>query len=152
VRTIGNVLWFLLGGILMGLGWLLAGVIAFITIVGIPWARSCFVIGVFAFFPFGKEAISRNELTLREDLGTGPLGCLGNIVWFVLFGWWLALGHLISAAALILTIIGIPFAIQHIKLAALALSPVGKTVVTIEEASAARQFNASEKISKMGNK
>lgn|SRR5690554_444182 len=152
MRTIGNILWFILGGIIMGLGWWLAGVIAFITIIGIPWARSCFVIGLFSFFPFGKEAIARDELTQKEDVGTGPLGCLGNVLWFILFGWWLALGHLISAAALILTIIGIPFAIQHIKLAALALSPVGQTVVPIEVAAAARQQQAAETVNKLRRK
>src|SRR5690606_40496172 len=63
MRTLGNILWFVLGGVIMGLGWWLAGAIAFISIIGIPWARSCFVIGRFSFFPFGQEAIDREELT-----------------------------------------------------------------------------------------
>jgi uncharacterized membrane protein YccF (DUF307 family) len=137
MRAIGNLLWFVLGGFLMGLGWMLAGLLMAISIVGIPWARSCFVFGEFCFFPFGREAISRDELTGREDLGTGALGLVGNVVWFLFAGWWLALGHLTSAVACAVTIIGIPFAVQHLKLAFCALAPVGKTVVTKEVAARA---------------
>ena len=86
MRAIGNFLWFILGGFLMGLAWWLAGLIALVTIVGIPWARASFVIGQFSFFPFGKEAISRKELHQEDDIGTGTLGLLGNIVWFVFAG------------------------------------------------------------------
>ena len=152
MRTLGNILWFIFGGAIMGLGWWLAGLVAFITIVGIPWARSCFVIGLFSFFPFGQEAIARDELTQREDIGTGALGCLGNVLWFVFFGWWLALGHLVSAVAMFITIIGIPFGIQHVKLAAIAISPIGKTIVSKEVAAAARMHNAQDSISRMRRK
>lgn len=130
MRTIGNIFWFVLGGFLMGLGWWLAGLLAAITIVGLPWAKACFVIGQFAFFPFGKEAVSRKDLTQQEDIGTGALGLVGNVIWFVLAGWWLAIGHLVSALACFVTIIGIPFGIQHIKLALIALAPIGKTIVS----------------------
>ena len=99
MSTLGNILWFVLGGFFMGLGWWLAGALAFLSIIGIPWGRACFVIGQFTFFPFGKEAIDREELSGKRDIGTGVLGLLGNIVWFVLAGWWLALGHLMSAVA-----------------------------------------------------
>ncbi len=126
----------------MGLAWWLAGAIAFITVIGIPWGRACFVIGRFSFFPFGKEAISRDELTQKKDIGTGGLGLLGNIIWFVFAGIWLALGHLASAIVNFITIIGIPFAIQHLKLAGIALSPIGKTIVTKEVAASARAANA----------
>ncbi|MBC8414108.1 MAG: YccF domain-containing protein [Nitrospira sp.] len=142
MRTIGNILWFILGGLIMGLAWWLAGAIAFITVIGIPWGRACFVIGRFSFFPFGKEAISRDELTQKKDIGTGGLGLLGNIIWFVFAGIWLALGHLASAIVNFITIIGIPFAIQHLKLAGIALSPIGKTIVTKEVAASARAANA----------
>jgi uncharacterized membrane protein YccF (DUF307 family) len=124
-----NLIWFVCGGLVMGLGWWLAGLVAAITIVGLPWARSCFVIGTFSFWPFGREAISRRELTGRADLGTGPLGLLGNVIWFLLAGWWLAIGHLTSALACFVTIIGIPFGLQHIKLALIALAPIGLQVV-----------------------
>ncbi|ALT76664.1 YccF domain-containing protein [Paucibacter sp. KCTC 42545] len=130
MRTIGNILWLILGGFVMGLGWWLAGALAFITIVGIPWGRACFVIGQFAFLPFGREAVDRASVTGQQDIGTGPLGLLGNIIWFVFAGVWLAMGHLVSALACFITVIGIPFGIQHLKLAVLALMPIGKTIVT----------------------
>ena len=142
MRTIANVIWFLFGGIWMGLGWCAAGLLAAISIVGIPWARSCFVFGGFCFAPFGRDAISRRELTGRDDLGTGTLGLIGNVLWFVFGGWWLALGHVLSAVACIVTIIGIPFGFQHLKLAACALAPIGKTVVLKEVAEEARRRNA----------
>jgi len=142
MRTIGNVLWFVFGGFIMGLGWWLAGLLMLISIVGIPWVRSCFVFGTFCFFPFGNEAIDRKELTGKDDLGTGVLGLIGNVVWFVFAGWLLALGHVISALANFVTIIGIPFGIQHLKLAACALAPVGMTIVSKEEAAEARRRNA----------
>ena len=138
MRTLGNLIWLVLGGVWMGLGWWLAGAIMALSIVGLPWARSCFVIGQLCFLPFGREVVDREELTGRADLGTGPLGLVGNVIWFVLAGVWLALGHLASAIACAITIIGIPFALQHVKLAACALAPVGKTVVTREQAAAAR--------------
>ncbi len=149
MRSIGNFLWFILGGFFMGLGWWLVGLIAFVSIVGIPWGRACFVIGNFTFFPFGREAISRKELTHEEDLGTGALGLVGNIVWFVLAGVWLAIGHVISAVVCFFTIIGIPFGIQHLKLAGIALAPVGKTIVSKEVAAAAREANARAHVSQM---
>ena len=124
-----NAIWFVCGGLVMGLGWWLAGLLAALTIVGLPWARSCFVIGNFSFWPFGREAISRRELTGRSDLGTGPLGMVGNVLWFLLAGWWLAIGHLSSALACFVTIIGIPFGVQHIKLALIALAPIGMQLV-----------------------
>ena len=97
--------------------------------------------GSFCFFPFGREAIDRKELTDKGDLGTGALGLAGNIVWFIFAGIWLALGHVISAVLNAMTIIGIPFAIQHLKLAGCALAPVGKTVVTKDVAAEARRRN-----------
>lgn len=129
LRFLGNLLWLIFGGLLMGLAWWLIGLVAFITIIGIPWGRSCFVIGQFTFLPFGREAVSRSVITGKEDLGTGALGLLGNIIWFILAGFWLAVGHITLALALFITIIGIPFALQHLKLAVLTLAPVGKVVV-----------------------
>ncbi len=127
MKTLGNIIWFVFGGFFMGLGWWLVGALAMITIIGIPWAKACFVIGQFAFWPFGKEARERTG----DDIGTSPLGFIGNVIWFVLAGFWLALGHLTSAVACFITIIGIPFAFQHIKLAGIALAPIGKTIVDI---------------------
>ncbi|MBE4125485.1 YccF domain-containing protein [Vibrio parahaemolyticus] len=138
MRTLGNIIWFLFGGVFMGLLWWLFGTLAFISIIGIPWGRACFVMGNFSFFPFGKEAVSRDELTNEMDIGTSPLGVIGNVLWFVFAGLWLAIGHILSAAACFVTIIGIPFALQHLKLAVISLAPIGKTVVTSEEAAIAR--------------
>lgn len=143
MRAIGNFLWFVLGGFFMGLMWWLAGLIAAITIVGIPWARACFVIGQFTFLPFGREAIGRWELYRRDDIGTSPFGAVGNILWCLFCGLWLAIGHLCSALCCFITIIGIPFGIQHLKLAGIALWPIGKTIVPVEVAEAARRANAA---------
>lgn len=134
---IGNVLWFVFGGFVMGLGWWLAGLVALLTIVGIPWAKACFVIGQFAFFPFGKVAMSRKDLSRQDDIGTGTLGLLGNVIWFIFAGVWLAIGHLLSALLCFLTLIGIPFGLQHLKLAGIALAPIGKTIVDKEVAAGA---------------
>ena len=124
-----NILWFVLGGFLAGLGWILAGIIMAITIIGIPWARSCFVIARYTFWPFGYDLVSREDLTGQPDMGTGTLGTIGNVIWFVFAGWWLAVMHLTAAVALAISIIGIPFAWAHVKLALASLFPIGKTVV-----------------------
>ena len=142
MRAIGNFLWFVLGGVLMGLAWWIVGVLALLTIVGIPWARACFVIGQFHFLPFGREAIGREELTGVGDIGTGGLGLLGNVIWLLVAGIWLAVGHVLAALVNFVIIIGIPFGIQHLKLAGIALAPIGKTIVSKEVAAAARRANA----------
>jgi uncharacterized membrane protein YccF (DUF307 family) len=142
MSAIGNLIWFVFGGVFMGLAWWFAGCVAFLSIIGIPWGRACFVIGNFSFFPFGQEAISRNELSNQEDIGTSAAGTLGNILWFIFAGIWLALGHVMSAIFCFVTIIGIPFGLQHLKLAGISLSPIGKTIVSKEVAAAARQRNA----------
>ena len=129
MSTIGNIIWILLGGIWMSIGWVIAGMIMYVTVIGIPWGRSCFVIARFTLFPFGHEAVSRRTVTGLEDLGTGSAGMLRNIVWLLLAGWWLALGHVLAGLAMCLTIIGIPFGIQHFKLAGISLMPVGQTIV-----------------------
>ena len=152
MRTIGNLIWFVFGGVMMGLAWWLAGLVMLLTIVGIPWAKASFVIGQFSFLPFGKEAISRRELHQQDDVGTGALGTVGNVIWFVLAGIWLAIGHLASALACLLTIIGIPFAIQHLKLAGIALAPIGKTIVSREIAAAARTASASSEVANLRSK
>jgi uncharacterized membrane protein YccF (DUF307 family) len=133
VSLLLNLLWILFGGLWMAAGWMLAAVIMAITIIGLPWARAAFNIALYAFLPFGYRAVSRAEYLGREDLGTGPLGMLGNLLWLVLAGWWLALGHVIAAVILGVTIIGLPFAWAHLKLAGLALWPVGKMIVPIED-------------------
>ena len=124
-----NVLWILAGGFWMAVAWVVAGLLLAVTIVGLPWARAAFGIAAYTLLPFGYRVVSRAEYTGREDLGTGPLGTLGNIIWLVLAGWWLALGHVATAVLLAVTIIGIPFAWAHLKLAGLALWPIGRMIV-----------------------
>lgn len=129
LRVLFNILWFVLGGFVMGLLWWLAGLLCFVSIIGIPFGRSCFVIGEMAFWPFGQDAVNRRHVNRHDDIGTGMLGTLGNIIWFVFFGIWLALGHLAHALLCFISIIGIPFGIAHLKLALLSVAPIGKTVV-----------------------
>ena len=134
LRLLLNLLWIVTGGVWMAAGWLFAAVIMALTIIGLPWARAAFNIALYTLLPFGQKAVSRAEYTGVEDFGTGPLGLLGNIIWLMLAGWWLALAHLITAAALAITIIGLPFAWAHLKLAGLALWPIGKTIVLADDA------------------
>ena len=129
MRTIGNILWIIFGGLVSAISWCIAGIIMALTIVGLPWARACFTIANFTLFPFGRDAVNRARVTGYNDIGTGPAGTIGNILWFFLAGFWLALGHLFIGIGLCLTIIGIPFGIQHFKLALISLAPIGKTIV-----------------------
>jgi uncharacterized membrane protein YccF (DUF307 family) len=128
-----NVLWLLFGGLWMGAAWLIAAVVMALTIIGLPWARAALTMAIYTLLPFGYTVVPR-DLGGRPDLGTGPLGFIGNLVWLVLAGWWLALAHLFTAVALAITIIGLPFAWAHLKLAALALWPIGQEVVLVQEA------------------
>ena len=128
-----NVLWIVFGGLWMTAGWLLAAVIMAVTIIGIPWARAAWNIGLYTLLPFGFTAVDREEHTGEQSLGTGPLGAVGNVLWFLLAGWWLALGHLITALGLAITIIGLPFAWAHLKLAGLTLWPIGKMIMPVED-------------------
>jgi uncharacterized membrane protein YccF (DUF307 family) len=129
VSLLLNILWIVFGGLWMAIGWVVAALIMAITIVGLPWTRAAFNIASYTLFPFGRKAVSRAEYLGSSDLGSGPFGVIGNIVWLVLAGWWLALGHLITAIVLAVTIIGIPFAWAHLKLAGIALWPIGKMIV-----------------------
>jgi uncharacterized membrane protein YccF (DUF307 family) len=129
VSILLNILWILIGGAWMAFGWLVAAVIMAITIIGLPWARAAFNIAAYTLLPFGQRAVDREAVTGRGDIGTGVFGLLGNIIWLVLAGWWLAIGHLLAALALAITIVGIPFAWAHLKLAGIALWPIGKVIV-----------------------
>jgi uncharacterized membrane protein YccF (DUF307 family) len=131
-----NILWILFGGLWMAIGWVLAGIIMAITIVGIPWTRAALTIALYTLLPFGQTVVDREEYTGQSTIGTGPLGVIGNVIWLILAGWWLALGHLITAAGWAITIIGLPFAWAHLKLVGIALWPIGRDVVSKTEASA----------------
>lgn len=120
MRLLLNLLWFIFGGWISGTLWILAGLILAVTVVGLPWTPAAFRIAGFSYWPFGRQVI---------DADNGAVsGCL-NILWLVFAGWWLALHHILLALGLAISIIGIPFALQHLKLAVLSLTPVGKMVV-----------------------
>ena len=144
MSTLGNLIWLLAGGLITSLFWAIAGIVMYCSIIGIPWGRACFVMADLTMMPFGREAISRRTLRGYDDLGTGGVGRLGNVVWFVVAGLWLAIAHLVSAMVCAVTIIGIPFAIQHLKLGGLAISPIGKTIVSKDVARAAREAEAQD--------
>jgi uncharacterized membrane protein YccF (DUF307 family) len=122
MRLILNLLWFVFGGWISGALWLLAGLVLAVTVVGLPWTPAALRMAGFSAWPFGKAVVERDA---------GATSLLLNIVWFVFAGWWLAVHHLVLAAALAVTVIGLPFAFQHVKLAVISLSPVGKTVVAL---------------------
>lgn len=121
MRIIGNLLWLLLSGIELAIAYLVAGVIALVLIVTIPLAPASFRLAGYALWPFGRVVVR------RPGAGTGS--AVGNVVWFLVAGWWLAGLHLFFALVLTLTIIGIPFAVANVKLARLAVAPYGKDVV-----------------------
>ncbi len=116
MSLLGNIIWLLLGGLIGAIGWTLAGLLLCITIIGIPFGLQCFKIAGLTLFPFGKDV----EL---GNFGVG--GLLGNILWIVFFGWELFLLHAIAGIFLCITIVGIPFGLQHFKLAQLAFLPFG---------------------------
>jgi len=124
VRTILNILWLVLSGVWMFLGYLLAGVVLCITIIGIPFGLQSFKLSRYALWPFGRALVPSPER--RKGLSV-----FGNILWFILAGWWLALGQLITGCLLCLTIIGIPLGLGSFKIAGAALVPFGKQVVSL---------------------
>jgi uncharacterized membrane protein YccF (DUF307 family) len=128
MRVLLNIIWFVFAGLWMALLYAVAALICFILIITIPFGVAALRIGIFALWPFGKTVVR------RDDAGAGS--ALGNILWFVLCGWWLALGHLISGVLLCLTIIGIPLALADFKLIPVSLLPFGREIVSVEHARA----------------
>lgn len=121
LRLVGNILWLLLGGLEMAIVYALAGLIAFVLIVTAPLGVAAFRLAGFSLWPFGRSLVSKP--------GAGAGSGVGNLIWIVLIGWWVALGHLAAAVVNAITIIGIPFAVAHVKLAAAALTPFGHEVI-----------------------
>jgi len=121
MSLLGNILWLIFGGLIAGLGYIVGGLLTCITIVGIPFGIQAMKIGVATFAPFGKQIVELPE-------ANSPLRLILNVIWLVLFGWEIALAHATSALILAITIIGIPFALQHLKLIPLALLPFGRTL------------------------
>ncbi len=125
MSLLGNILWLIFGGLLSGLGYIVGGLLMCLTIVGIPFGIQSMKIGVATFAPFGKRVV-------EEPGANGPLQIVLNILWLVLFGWGIALAHLVHAGVLAITIIGIPFALQHIKLIPIALLPLGRSLRRVD--------------------
>ncbi|MFB7458844.1 MULTISPECIES: YccF domain-containing protein [unclassified Streptomyces] len=130
MKTILNVIWLVLSGFWLFLGYFLAGVLLCITIIGIPFGIAAFRIAVYALWPFGYTTVERR--------GAGAPSFIGNVLWLVLAGWWLALEHIAVAIALAVTIIGIPFAIANLKMIPVALFPLGREIVPTDQPFATR--------------
>jgi uncharacterized membrane protein YccF (DUF307 family) len=128
VRLILNVLWLVLSGLWMAIGWALAALLMFLLIITIPFGIQALKIATFALWPFGRTLVKRPD--------SGAPSALGNVLWLIFAGWWLALGHLVAAVLLAITIVGIPLAAGHIKLVPVSLWPFGREIVSIDEARA----------------
>ena len=124
LRVIGNVLWFVLAGIWLALGYALAGVVMCITIIGIPFGVQAFKLAAFTLWPFGK--------TVVRSIEGGCLELGFNVLWLILFGWAIFIAHLVAGVLLCITIIGIPFGVQAFKLSVFALWPFGRSVVHVD--------------------
>jgi uncharacterized membrane protein YccF (DUF307 family) len=121
MSLLGNILWLIFGGLIAGLGYILGGLLTCLTIVGIPFGIQAMKIGVATFAPFGKKIVELPD-------ANSALRLILNVIWLVVVGWEIALAHAVSALVLAITIIGIPFAMQHLKLIPLALLPFGRTL------------------------
>jgi uncharacterized membrane protein YccF (DUF307 family) len=126
MKTILNVIWLVLAGFWLALGYLLAAILLAITIVGLPFAKQSLKLSRYALWPFGRALVPSPTRHRR-------LSAVGNVLWFVLAGWWLALAHIVTGIALCLTIIGIPLGIADFKMAGAALVPFGRSVVRARE-------------------
>ena len=127
MRTVGNILWFLLAGLWLAIGYVVAGIVAFILIITIPFGIASFRLAGFVVWPFGRTVVWQRQ--------AGIWSLLGNIVWVIVVGWELALAHLVAGLLLCITIIGIPFGVAAWKMIPLALFPLGREVVPLDRAS-----------------
>ncbi|HEX3787006.1 MAG TPA: YccF domain-containing protein [Pseudonocardiaceae bacterium] len=125
MRTILNVIWLVLCGFWMAVGYLVAGVVCCLLIVTIPFGVASFRMANYAFWPFGRT------LVRRRDAGLGS--ALGNVIWFIFAGWWLALGHLVTGVVLCLTIVGIPLGVASFKIIPVSITPLGHEIVSTDE-------------------
>ncbi len=119
MSLLGNIIWFIFGGFIQAVGWYLAGIICYLTIIGIPAGRQCFKLAKLQLAPFGKEVVDKNN---------SSLGILANILWLIFLGWELFIANIIAALFFAITVIGFPFAVQSFKLAKLSLFPFGKDI------------------------
>jgi uncharacterized membrane protein YccF (DUF307 family) len=121
MRVIGNILWLLFAGVWLALGYLVAGVIALVLIITIPFAFASWRLAGYALWPFGRTVVARPT--------AGVASVVGNVLWFLVAGWWLALVQLLAGLLLCVTVIGIPFGVASFKMAGLAIAPLGKEIV-----------------------
>jgi uncharacterized membrane protein YccF (DUF307 family) len=128
VRLILNIIWFVLAGLWMAIGYAVAALVCFILIITIPFGIAALRIAIFALWPFGKTVVKRPD----PGVGAG----IGNVIWFVLCGWWLALAHLVTGVLLCITIIGIPLGLANFKLIPISLLPLGREIVSVDAARA----------------
>lgn len=152
LRFVGNVIWFILGGAIAALLWLLGSLIFALTIVGLPLSRAAFEMAKLSAAPFGKDVVHVRELDGRADAltaATGIIGFIFNVVWALTFGWMLFVVHVTAGILNCLTIIGIPFGLMSFKLAGISIWPIGRRVVTNELAHAARSYNARAEMDRM---
>lgn len=138
-----NILNFILGGFATTLGWFLATIVSAVLIVTLPYSRSCWEITKMSFVPFGNDIIHVKYLEPKSAT-LNTLGSVFNVVWFILFGWWLCIFHIIAGISQCITIIGIPVGLANFKLAGISLFPVGQRVVSKELAQLARQRAAQQ--------
>jgi len=122
VRTVLNVIWLVLSGVWLFIAYVAAGILLCLLIVTIPWGIASFRIGFYALWPFGR--------TIVEKQNSGVWAFLGNVVWVILAGWWLALAHIVSGIALCITIIGIPLGLADFKMVPISIMPLGKDIVS----------------------
>ncbi|MBK5248576.1 MAG: YccF domain-containing protein [Actinomycetales bacterium] len=125
MRTILNVIWLVFAGFWLAVGYAVAGVISCVLIVTIPFGIASFRIANYVLWPFGRTVVRRG------DAGVGS--SIGNVIWFVVAGWWLAIGHVVTAIPLFVSIIGIPMGIANLKLIPISLTPMGREIVTTHE-------------------
>jgi len=144
-------LWYLLGGILMGFAWLVAGIIMFISISGIKFVKICFSIAKFNFFPTGKTAMHKDEFYGNEEFIADCWESMCGQFWFVIAGWWLALGHLVFAVVNFITIIGIPSGQRHLHLACISFNPIEQIIVSESDEAKVKKVNALRRIQKIKN-
>ncbi|MDF3312629.1 YccF domain-containing protein [Rhodococcus sp. T2V] len=121
MRILLNIIWLVFGGLWLALGYFVAGILCFILIITIPFGIASFRVGVYALWPFGKTVIDKPT--------AGVASLIGNVIWFIIAGLWLAIGHVVTAIAMAITIIGIPLAVANIKMIPISLMPLGKDIV-----------------------
>jgi uncharacterized membrane protein YccF (DUF307 family) len=132
LKGILNIIWLVLEGLWMAIAYVLAGIVCFILIITIPFGIASFRIAGYVLWPFGRT------VERRPDAGAGSM--IGNVVWVILFGWWLALGHLIAGVALCLTIIGIPLGIASFKIIPITLLPLGTQIVSTSQVYSSQAY------------